>query len=166
MVSKRPVLEVGVGPGLFAARIKALAGVDPSWRMVLKAKSRGIPLVVMGRGEKLPFRSGSFGTVLIVVTLCFADDPVMMVKEAARVTEPGGYVVSCIIPADSSLGELYMKMAERGHPFYSSARFLRRRDHISLLEAAGLVVVDERGLEIIPGDQGFTCVKALRPPDR
>jgi len=70
----RPWAEIGVGSGRFAAAPGVDVGLDPASAPLLLARSRGIR-VIHGVGERLPFRSGAFGAVLIVVTACFADDP-------------------------------------------------------------------------------------------
>ncbi len=179
MVSKgsRPLVEVGVGTGFFASRVGAEAGIDPSMSMLGIARER-MPssLLVAGRGERLPLRSSSFGTVLIVVTLCFVDDPGEVLRESWRILKPRGSLVSCIVPGDSSWGRWYRKLGKEGHPFYSHARFLDRGEHLSLIEDAGFRVVEELGVLSFPpwgeprleeprpwnGDLGFICVRALK----
>ena len=78
----RPWAEIGVGSGRFAAALGVDVGLDPAARLLALARSRHYR-VVRGTGERLPFRGGAFGAVLIVVTLCFADDPVALLAEAA-----------------------------------------------------------------------------------
>jgi ubiquinone/menaquinone biosynthesis C-methylase UbiE len=173
----RPVVEVGVGTGFFAARLGVEAGLDPSMGMLERAlkRLRG-SLLVAGRGERMPFRSGYFSGVLIVVTLCFVDSPAEVLGESLRILRLGGRIVSCIVPADSSWGRHYARLASEGHPFYSAARFLSRLEHLRLLEAAGFAVEEELGVlsfkpweapveeEPMPwdGDLGFICVRARK----
>ncbi len=175
--SRRPLVEVGVGTGFFASYVDAEAGVDPSLGMLEIARRR-MPhsLLVAGRGERLPLRSSAFGSALIVVTLCFADDPGSLLRESWRILRRGGTLVSCIVPADSSWGRRYKELGRRGHPFYSAARFLTRKQHLELIEAAGFYVEEELGvLSFKPweeprreepkpwtGDLGFICVKAVK----
>ncbi len=118
----KPCLEIGVGTGWFASRLDCLGGIDPSMNMLLVARNRGLE-VIRGRGEALPLASESIPTLLMVVTLCFVDHPAMVLREAYRSLVPGGLLVVCIVPRDSSWGEYYMEEGRRGHPFYSIARF-------------------------------------------
>lgn len=135
----RPWAEIGVGSGRFAAALGADAGVDPAAGPLKLARSRGIH-VIRAAGERLPFRSGVFGAVLIVVTACFADDPAALLAEARRVTRDDGAVVLGEVPADSAWGRLYQREGAAGHPFYSAARFLTREQTLALVKAAGLRV--------------------------
>ena len=77
----RPWAEVGAGSGRFAAALGVDVGLDPAAAPLLLARSRRIG-VVRSAGERLPFRAGVFGAVLIVVTVCFADDPAALLAEA------------------------------------------------------------------------------------
>jgi len=178
LVSRRPVVEIGVGTGWFAARVSAEAGVDPSMAMLRVARRR-LPgsLLVRGVGERLPFRGASFGTALIVVTLCFVDDPQAVLAEARRVLVEGGEVVACIVPAESPWGRLYMELGRRGHPFYSRARFLTVEEALAAAETAGFKVEGVYGtLRSPPGEavnveepgpyepgMGFACLKGVNP---
>jgi len=118
----RPWLEVGVGTGRFARALGIDVGVDPAGRMLPYALARGVP-VGEALGEALPFADGSFGAVFVVVTICFAQDPAALFREAWRVLTEGGGLVLGIVPAGSPWGRFYRAKAEAGHPFYSAARF-------------------------------------------
>jgi SAM-dependent methyltransferase len=145
----RPRLEVGVGSGRFAAALAAEVGVDPVAAPLQLAKSRGIA-VVRGVGEQLPFRDGVFGAVLVVVTLCFADDPGRLLTEARRVLRDDGVLALGMVFADSAWGRWYRQKADRGHPFYSAAQFLTRAQVSGLLTAAGLRLVAARSTLVQP----------------
>jgi len=139
----QPWLEVGVGGGRFAEALGVGWGVDPARAPLLLAAARGI-LPVQAVGERLPLRGGSCGAVLVVVTLCFADDPAALLVEARRVLGEGGGVVLGEVPADSPLGRHYRDRGAEGHPFYSAARFVGRTETLELLRRAGLRPVRAR----------------------
>ena len=139
----RPWLEVGVGTGRFAACLGIEVGVDPALHALRFASNRGIR-VAAARGEALPFRTATFGAVLITVTLCFVADPLAVLREAQRVMRPAGGMVLGLILAQSPWGQHYQRLAAQGHPTYRSARFLPWRDVIALLHTAGLRIVRTR----------------------
>ncbi len=135
----RPWAEVGVGSGRFAAALGVEVGVDPAAAPLALARSRGVH-AVRGIGERLPFRSGVFGAVLIVVTVCFAADPAALLAEARRVIRDDGAVVLGEVFAESAWGRFYQRKGAAGHPFYSAARFLTRQQALAMVTAAGLQV--------------------------
>ena len=61
-------LEIGVGTGLFAAPLGVRFGIDPSMNMVRAAMRRGVE-VILGAGENLPCKEGSFDILLMVTTI-------------------------------------------------------------------------------------------------
>ena len=130
-------VEIGVGTGRFAAPLGCAYGVDPSFGMLLRARERGIH-VIMGRAEQLPLASGAFRLALLIVTLCFVEDPEATISEAARVLARGGVAIACIVPRDTEWGQHYMALGGKGHPFYSRARFYTVEEVISLAEDQGL----------------------------
>ena len=129
-------LEVGVGTGRFAQALGVGYGVDPSASMLEFASRRNIA-VKPGRGEELPYPAVYFDGTLLVVTVCFLDDPAAALAEGGRVLRPGGALVAGLVPADSPWGEHYRALAAEGHPFYSAARFYRAAELTALAEAAG-----------------------------
>jgi len=135
----RPGLEVGVGSGRFAAALGLEIGIDPALAPLRLAAGRSVA-VVQGTGEHLPFADRSLGTVVVVVTLCFADDPAALLGEARRVLAPSGRFVAGVVPLDSAWGRRYAAQGRAGHPFYSGARFLTVDEHRRLLADAGFTI--------------------------
>ena len=113
--------EVGVGTGRFAAPLGVQVGVDPSAAMLEQARLRGIR-VVHGVAERLPFADESFDYGLIVTTLCFVDNPTVMLREARRVIKPDGCLVVGFIDRESSLGQEYLAHQSESL-FYREATF-------------------------------------------
>ena len=125
-------LEVGIGTGRFAAPLHIGFGVDPSKNMLQRARDIG-PKVILASGEDIPFKDGIFDYVLIMVTICFVDDPNRVVEESRRVMVNGGRIIIGIIDRDSWLGKLYL--AKKGKSmFYREARFYSVSEIIELLK--------------------------------
>jgi SAM-dependent methyltransferase len=120
----KPWLEIGVGSGRFAQALGIETGVDPSSKLLQMARRRGIN-VFLGRGEQELFDEGAFGTVFLIVTLCFVDSPLGVLKEAHRILMPNGRLVLGFVPKDSPWGELYQQKKEEGHRFYRYAKFYK-----------------------------------------
>ncbi len=132
-------LDLGCGTGRFTTALSGLVVcADPSYRMLLIAARRGaVPVQCLG--ENLPFMDAVFDSVLMVVTLCFVDDPVAVLREAARVLRPGGTVAVCIVPRDTELASRYAVKALRSEsPFYMGARFYTEEETIYMAWLAGL----------------------------
>lgn len=133
----RPWLEVGVGTGRFAEALGIEVGVDPARGALEYAARRGIR-ALPGVGQALPFDDGEFGTVFVIVTICFADDPVGLLSEARRAVMPRGGIVLGIVPAGSPWARFYVKKGRAGHTFYSQARFYTLMELEHLLKSASL----------------------------
>lgn len=99
-------LEVGVGTGRFAAPLGVRFGIEPSYKMAIYAKKRGIE-VVLGAGESLPCEACSLDMVLMVTTICFLDDVPAAIKESYRVLRGEGCIVIGFVDRQSSLGRFY-----------------------------------------------------------
>ena len=84
-----PWLEVGVGSGRFAQALGTETSLDPSVKLLEMAKKRGIK-TVLGRGEEQLFNRETYGTVFLIVTLCFVDSPLAVLQEAHRILKPEG----------------------------------------------------------------------------
>ena len=138
-----PCLEVGAGSARFAAALGLEVGLDPARAPLRLAAGRAVA-VVQGAGERLPFGDGTFGAVVLVVTLCFADDPAALLGEARRVLVPSGCLVAGVVPLDSAWGRRYEAQGRAGHPFYRGARFLTLAEHRRMLADAGFTVTGAR----------------------
>lgn len=135
----KPWLEIGVGSGRFAQALGIGIGVDPSTRLVEMAKRRGIT-AFLGRGEQETFDKKSFGAVFLIVTLCFLDLPLEVLKEAKRILMPGGKLVLGLVLLESPWGQFYQTKKERGHRFYKFATLYTYDGVLKLLEQAGFSV--------------------------
>lgn len=175
----RPWLEIGVGPGRFAGKLKIDFGVDPSQEMLRKASKRGIK-VTRAVAEHLPFPQNFFGGIAIIVTLCFLDEPSKALKECFCVLRKGGSLILGIVPRESRWGRFYLGKGRRGHPFYSAAHFYTVREARDLLERADFELENvfstlfedpEEPLQIRPyppalnwtKKAGFVCLRMRKP---
>ncbi|MEN2999623.1 MAG: methyltransferase domain-containing protein [Acidilobaceae archaeon] len=172
--SPEPRAEIGVGSGYFAGRAGVSIGIDPARAMLRLARKR-VEHLVRGTGEDVPLADSSLGSVLLVVTICFADDPQRLLRESFRVLRRGGVVVVCVVPRDSPWGELYTDLGRRGHKYYSRARFYEKREVVQMMREAGFEVVEaagtlRSGLEARGPEEpsqdlegaGFVCFKGVK----
>ncbi len=96
------LLDIGTGSGrmaeLFAPHADHVVALDKSLDMlrVARAKLQNLPAdsveLVQGDFAALPFTAHRFDTVVLHQVLHFAQYPAMVLKEAARVTCPGGRI--------------------------------------------------------------------------
>ena len=66
-------------------------GLDPAWDSLGRARRRapGVPLV-QGSAEALPFRAGTFDTVVSSLVFCSVAEPARGLAEVKRVLRPDG----------------------------------------------------------------------------
>lgn len=95
--SSRLGLEIGVGTGRFAPSFSVKFGLDPSFSMLKLAKEKNI----QGIGEAFPFKNESFNFILIVVTICFVNNPFEVLREAFRTLKKKGVLILGIIEKES-----------------------------------------------------------------
>lgn len=136
---KQPFLEVGVGTGRFAKALEMKYGIDVSTGVLKFAKQREI-IAVKGEGESLPFVDSFFGAVFMVVTLCFVDDPVKVLKEASRVLKENGAVILGLIFKESPWASFYEEKGEAGNIFYRMAKFYSFEELKAMSGKAGLKI--------------------------
>lgn len=88
------ILEIGCGTGRNLPLYRGaslLVGVDPHLDALQRARRRapGVPLV-QARAEALPFKRGTFDTVVSSLVYCSVTDPAAALEETRRVLAPGG----------------------------------------------------------------------------
>jgi SAM-dependent methyltransferase len=96
-------LDVGCGPGALTERLverlgpAAVAAVDPSAPFIASVRSR-FPAVDVheGKAERLPFPDDRFDLSLAQLVVHFMSDPVVGLREMARVTRSGGVVAASV----------------------------------------------------------------------
>jgi SAM-dependent methyltransferase len=176
----KPWLEVGVGSGRFAQALGIKTGIDPSAKLLAMAKRRGIK-VFQAKGEEPFFDAETFGTIFMIVTLCFVNSPSAVLLEAHRILKKEGKIVLGLVLQDSPWGHFYLTRKEQRHRFYKHATFYNYRRVTEFLENTGFAVekvvstlfqkpnevqVMETSREGFYPDAGFTIVVASKPPER
>ena len=132
----KPWIEIGVGSGRFAQALGIDVGLDPSIELLHVAAERGVN-AIQGIGESLPFHDRVFGTALLIVTLCFADSPLDVLREACRLLREDGKVVLGMVLRESPWGQFYEIKKAEGHRFYQHATFYSLSELTALLSQAG-----------------------------
>jgi SAM-dependent methyltransferase len=124
------LLDVGCGSrpfeSLFAARVTRYLGCD----LHASRYAGGARVEVYARAEALPFRSGSFDTVLALSVLTYLREPSLLPREAARVLRPGGV----LLLEATQMAPLH----DEPHDYFRFTRFGARH----LVESAGLECVE------------------------
>jgi ubiquinone/menaquinone biosynthesis C-methylase UbiE len=169
-----PILEIGVGTGRFAMHFPDVVGVDPSSNALKIADKRGVK-TVQAFGEDLPFRDNTFNCILIIVTLCFVQKPLDVLKEAKRVLKKDGSIIIGLVPKDSLWGIFYEKKKRQGHPFYGEATFYSLADLQKFLDDISMKITRVRSTLLQRPDEprrieepvegyseiaGFLCIEA------
>jgi SAM-dependent methyltransferase len=175
----KPWLEVGVGSGRFAQALGIKMGIDPSSELLTMARKRGIK-VFQAKGEERFFDEETFGTIFLIVTLCFVDSPIAVLNEAHRILKTGGKIVLGLVLRDSPWGRFYSAKKEERHRFYKHATFYSYEEVKELLEHTGFAVEKvistlfqkpneveamEPPREGFFSDAGFTIVVARKVPE-
>ncbi|MGH2591448.1 MAG: class I SAM-dependent methyltransferase [Actinomycetota bacterium] len=154
------VLDVGCGPGALTAELvrrlgpDAVSAVDPSEPFVAAARKRHPGVSVQrAAAEELPFGDRAFDAALAQLVVHFMADPVVGLREMARVTRADGVVAACVWDHAGGRGPL--------SPFWQAARELdpavegesqlagAREGHLGqLFRAAGLREIEKSALSV------------------
>ncbi len=93
----RSILEIGVGTGRVALPLISsgyeVTGVDISKRMVVKASAKGMRSLFLAEGSRVPFREKSFDATLMAHVFHLLDNPLPVMREAARVSGVGVFAL-------------------------------------------------------------------------
>ena len=148
-------LEVGVGSGRFAVPLGIRYGIDPSIKLIEMARTRGIE-VVLGEGEHLPYRAGTFNHVLMMTVICFLEKPSLVLHETFRVLVKGGELILGFIEKDGEIAIQYRQEKIKGR-FLRFARFLTADEVARFIEDAGF-----SGVSVIIRTRGFCVMKGYK----
>jgi len=158
------VLDVGCGTGIVtaaaAARGARAIGADVAEGMLAVARERHPDLeFVAADAEALPFAPGAFEAVVAGLVVNHLPTPQRAVTEFARVLGPGGRVAVAVWdqPERAPLfGELSEAVADTGVDVHATLppgpdpyRYADDGEMRGLLDAAGLVDVEVRTLEVV-----------------
>jgi ubiquinone/menaquinone biosynthesis C-methylase UbiE len=143
-------LDVGTGAGAlalaFAPLVREVVGLDPVPELLELARARSLPNTefVQGDGTALPFPNGDFDLTGTHRTLHHVTRSELIVAELARVTRPGGRVLTVdqLAPEDHVEAAALHEFETVRDP--SHARLLTDRELRELFAANGLVLVRER----------------------
>ena len=145
------VLDVGCGPGALTAHLLSVgaevAAIDPSPPFIEAIRARFPDIDArLGTAEEMPYDTAAFDAALAQLVVHFMTDPVVAVRQMARVTRRGGVIAACVW--DGSTGALA--------PFWDAVHVIdpeaedeallsgARMGHLTeLFEAAGLRDVEE-----------------------
>jgi SAM-dependent methyltransferase len=91
------ILEIGVGTGRVSSPLMKsgydMTGVDVSRRMMEKARSKSLTNLVLGDGRNAPFRENSFDATLMAHVFHLLEDPLLVMREGARVGRVGVFAL-------------------------------------------------------------------------
>jgi len=144
-----PVVEVGVGTGLIAGRLRTdgwpVVGFDLSPRMLREATRRLGAAVGVGDAQQLPVRDASVGSVYFVHVLHLVADVTATLREAVRVLRPGGRLLAVCAPDDGPRNETAQLMA-RLRERLSGPREDTPERVVATAEAAGCTLIGRETL--------------------
>lgn len=114
------ILDIGCGTGNNMAH--ATAGVDISSEMLKHARKKGFENLVHAGAEEMPFKSGSFDTVLCTFTVINLCDRQKTVKEMRRILKKGGIaIVSASSVWDNARENFFQRLPDK------ASRFMKMR---------------------------------------
>ena len=140
------------------------------------AKRRGITGFLV-KGEEKFFDAETFGTVFLIVILCFVDSPSAVQKEAHHILKTEGKLVLGLVLREGPWGQFYQAKKEEGHRFYKHATFYSYQEVVKLLKQSGFAIEKvlstlfqrpnevaeiESPREHFSPDAGFTVVMARK----
>ncbi len=138
-IPAQPAIEIGAGTCRFGAALGIRLALDPAPRMLAFCQRRQVP-AICGVGEALPLRTSSLRTCLLVMSLCFVEDPVLVLEECHRILEPGGHLIIGTVPAASAWGRRILDKKAAGDPYYSFCALQSLAEITTLLDQCHLQV--------------------------
>ena len=167
VASGQRVLDVGCGPGALTAELvtrlgpAAVSAVDPSESFVAAAQERhpGVD-VQRAAAEQLPFEDQTFDAALAQLVVHFMADPVVGLREMARVTREQGVVAACVWDLAGGDGplNLFWEAVHQLDPDVGDESELAgtRESHLAeLFRVAGLAEIEESVLSVSVAHTSF-----------
>ena len=158
---QRPAtLEVGCGTGhwlaLVASRASVVAGIDPSWGMLVHAQVAAPgALLARATAERLPFAGATFDRLFAVNAMHHFPDPAGFVAECRRVLRPGGAAMTIGLDPNTGLDQWWV------YDYFPAALVADRRRYLptgqirALFESAGFVDVQTTVAQHMPAERSF-----------
>jgi len=90
------ILDVGCGTGINLKYLQILGdvyGLDISKNALIFSQNRGLPSLICGSADKLPFKDELFDLVLALDVIEHIDEDLSAVRELNRVLKPGGRLI-------------------------------------------------------------------------
>ncbi|KRE29174.1 SAM-dependent methyltransferase [Mycobacterium sp. Soil538] len=145
------VLDVGCGPGALTAQLLSVgaevAAIDPSPPFIDAMRTRFADTDArLGTAEELPYETASFDAALAQLVVHFMTDPVVALRQMARVTRPGGVIAACVWDGPTGALAPFWDAVHLIDPGAQDEALLSgaHRGHLTeLFDAAGLRDVDE-----------------------
>jgi len=165
-VSRGRVLDLGCGTGrnlpIYGKDARAI-GLDPCLASLLKARRRtpGVPLV-RARAEALPFRDGTFDTVVSGLVFCSVSDVPRGLGEVRRVLKAGG--VLRMLEHVRASGRVAAWLQDRTQPAWTwfTGGCHPNRDTEAAVRAAGFEI-DPANRRAQGDMRRFECHPSARP---
>jgi SAM-dependent methyltransferase len=141
-------VDIGAGTGIFAKCVstdeRSVVCLDPSPGMLQEAKKRGLPSII-AVAEASPIRHGSIDFAYMVTVLEFLPEPLKALYSVGGILREDAPLVILLINRDSSWGEHYSRLAERGDQIFSRAKLYTLGEVSSLLKKAGFEPAESMG---------------------
>ncbi|HZO81203.1 MAG TPA: methyltransferase domain-containing protein [Candidatus Binataceae bacterium] len=151
------VLDVASGPGYvamaFAAKCRAVIGIDATDRLVARARAEAAPrginnvTFMLGDVERMPFAAGEFQATACRFAFHHFAHPKAVLAEMARVLRPGGrmVIVDMMTSEDPAQSDYHNRIERLCDP--SHARALPVSEWERMFADAGLEVIHRGGRE-------------------
>ena len=160
-------LDVGCGTGRnlpLYPPVVSVVGLDPAWDSLLRARRRRDVLLVQGSAVALPFRSGTFDTVVSGLVFCSVPDARRGLDEVRRVLKEDGALR--MLEHVRSVTRWKARMQDRLQPFWTrwTGGCHPNRDTEQTVEAAGFTI-DRDHYRAMKDLRRFSACVRLAPGD-
>jgi ubiquinone/menaquinone biosynthesis C-methylase UbiE len=162
-LKNKKAVEIGVGTGRFAEKLKIKYGIDISKNSLEIASKRGIKTFLCS-SEKLPFKDFEFDYVFMIFSICFFKNLNLSIKEAKRILKENGKIIIAMINKESNLGRYYEKFKNK-NIFYRNANFYAPKSIIKKLRNNGFYQIKTyQTLCNINTPEDFKDIKKVETP--